>query len=396
MIVPLSQSNHTEFGRPRKVCIHGSTGSIGKSALEVVRQYPDRFEVVALTAGSKIEQLATQAREFNPKYVGIAAEEKALELSNLLDGVSEVVAGPTEIAQLGALPEVDLVLAAIVGNAGLQSFFDALEAGKTVALANKESLVSAGVLVSDVLSRGKGAIIPVDSEHSAIFQLLMGRELSSLRSITLTASGGPFWEMPKEQFNSISPEQAVKHPRWSMGAKISIDSATLMNKALEVIEAHWLFGLPADKIGVVVHPQSIIHGLVDFVDGTQLAHLSVPDMKAAIAYALNFPDRRLSNIVDTLKLEEVAELQFYPVDNTKFPSIELAYDCIRRGGGASLVLNSANEAGVEAFMDGKLTFDRIVGLAINALEEYADRSIGTLEEVFQLDLEVRGFIKEQL
>jgi 1-deoxy-D-xylulose-5-phosphate reductoisomerase len=369
----------------RVLSILGSTGSIGCSALEVVAQNPDRFRVHSLVAGSNVKLLAEQALQFNPELVICADKKKFAELSALLQGKFKGVVATGEDAILAAVAEssVDLVLAAIVGVAGLRPVYAALKADKIVALANKESLVSAGQFIAEIVASGRGKIVPVDSEHSAIFQVLQSERLSEVSAIILTASGGPFLNLPKEKFSEVTRTQALKHPNWSMGSKITIDSATMMNKALELIEAYWLYGQDQTKLKVLIHPQSIIHSLIETCDGSQLAQLSVPDMKGAIAYALNYPTGRLNNIMPNLNLAELQKLEFFAPDTDKFKGLDLAYQCMQQGGVASAVFNLANELAVASFLEEKIRFDQIFSFVQQALEsEY--ESVKSIEDLLVL------------
>jgi 1-deoxy-D-xylulose-5-phosphate reductoisomerase len=328
-----------------KIVILGSTGSIGCNALEVIRKFPDKFEVYALVAGKNKALLSEQVKEFSPK-IALLAEDV---------GVAALL--PTEAA---------------------------IDSGKKVLLANKESLVCAGEILSAKAGHSGAQIVPVDSEHSAIFQLLSHENRKDLNKVTLTASGGPFLRTAKEEFAKITPAMAVKHPKWSMGRKISVDSATLMNKALEVIEARWLFDLAPEKITVIVHPQSIIHSLVEFCDGAQFAHLSVPDMKGAIAYALAYPKERLPKVMQPLDLAALKTLSFEEVDSERFPAVQLAYKCLKIGGAAPCVLNLANEAAVGRFLAGNLSFDKITTVVEETLEQFSSSSLSAIKDIFDL------------
>ncbi|NLP37927.1 MAG: 1-deoxy-D-xylulose-5-phosphate reductoisomerase [Firmicutes bacterium] len=338
------------------ITILGSTGSIGTQALEVIAVYPDLFRIYALTAGRNVSVLIRQARRFKPQKVVIADESKYAELKTALAGLPvEVLAGSNAISQLAAEAQPDLVLNALVGFAGLKPTLSALHAGKNVALANKETLVAGGHLVMPLAQKAKKTVIPVDSEHSAIFQCLQGQENTAVENIILTASGGPFFGYTLGQLRTVNVEDALKHPNWTMGKKITIDSATMMNKGLEVIEAHWLFGLDYDKIKVVIHRQSIIHSMVTFQDGAVLAQLGAPDMRLPIQYALTYP-QRLKLDVPRLQWEEITELNFSAPDHENFPCLKLAYEAGRIGGTMPAVLNAANEEAVSLFLQGKISF----------------------------------------
>ena len=376
---------------PIRLCVLGSTGSIGLSALEIVRRHPEKFEVVALGAGSNAALLGKQIAEFKPRYAALFDEKAAVSLRSdpAAAACSEILSGSGGISSLAALPEADIVLAAIVGATGLGPVLTALEAGKRIALANKESLVAGGSLVSAVLRRRSGSIIPVDSEHSAIFQALLGQHRGDLSSLILTASGGAFLKIPLEQLGKVTPREALQHPNWSMGAKVTIDSSTMMNKALEVIEAYWLFGVEADRIEVLIHPQSIVHSLVSFVDGTRIAQLSVPDMKGPIAFALTHPGPRLPEIMAPLDLPHSAVLEFLELDAERFPAVDLAKDCLRAGGGAAAVLNAANEVAVERFLRGALPFNGIVALVREAVDRFGDLEFSDYQGLLDLMQEVK-------
>ncbi|MBN8548877.1 MAG: 1-deoxy-D-xylulose-5-phosphate reductoisomerase [Deltaproteobacteria bacterium] len=357
-----------EIASPIRVAIFGSTGSIGKSALEVIASQRGRFEVVALVANRSADLLHAQALQFRPRFVGLG-EAEALKKFRALPSTGSQIVGETEVHSLAALPEVDVVVAAIVGAAGLRCVETALCSGKKVALANKESLVTAGPLVTQAMQGSGAQLLPVDSEHSAIFQALQGAGEQEVSELTLTASGGPFWRLASSELDQVTPAQAVKHPRWSMGAKISVDSASMMNKALELIEAHWLFGLKPDRIKVLLHPQSIVHSLVNFIDGSQLAQLSVPDMKGPIAFAMAYPHGRLPGVMQGLDLAKIGNLEFFELDSKRFPAVDLARQCLAVGPAASAVFNMANEAAVGAFLAGRMKFTAITPFVERMLSE---------------------------
>lgn len=397
MLVPplLQKQTQVPSDRPIRLAILGSTGSIGRTTLSLVRDFPETFEVVALVANSSHTELAAQISEFSPLYACLTETDAAVSCRQLLadmnfSGKTEVLTGSESVDGLMGEESIDVVVAGIVGMAGLSSVVAALKHGKAVALANKESLVVAGELIKELVhTHPLARIIPVDSEHSAIFQALQGEQHDSIATITLTASGGPFLHLARDRFREITPEEAVRHPRWSMGRKISVDSATLMNKALEVIEAHWLFDLPKDSIKVLVHPQSIVHSLVDFVDGSSIAQLGVPDMRGAIAYALHYDRGRLAGAVDNVDLSGIGTLEFIEPDPDKFPSIKLALDAIQSGGAAALVLNVANEIAVSAFLNGKIRFDQIFTFNRRVVEESQVQSESDLDSLLELELELR-------
>jgi len=336
---------------PRRVVVLGSTGSIGTNTLEVIAALPGRFEVVGLCARSRAEDLAAQARRFRPRWVGLVGEGPArLELP----AGTELLTDPEAVARRVQAPDVDVVVSAVVGAAGLRGTWAALEAGKTVALANKETLVVGGPLVTDLAARSGGRLLPVDSEHSAIFQAMAGSP-AAVDRVVLTGSGEPFRGRKASDLGNVTVEQALAHPTWRMGPKITVDSATLMNKALEVIEARWLFGLPADRIEVVIHPESMVHSFVEFVDGSVLAQLSPPDMRLPIQYALTYPER-LPGPARRVNWQELSALHFERPDRETFPALDLGYEVARRGGTTGAVLNAANETAVETFLDRKMRF----------------------------------------
>ena len=340
----------------KQLCILGSTGSIGTQTLDIVRAYPDRYSVYALCAHRSVDKLVEQAQEFHPEVVCIADESLYENLQSAISNLQcKVWAGPDAIAQVVTMPSIDVVVAAMVGYAGLRPTIEAIKAGKTIALANKETLVVAGEIICDLASQYHTPILPVDSEHSAIFQSLVGEEQSEIEKILLTASGGPFRTFSLQQMQSVTAADALKHPNWSMGAKITIDSASMMNKGFEVIEAKWLFGVPVEKIQVLVHPQSIVHSAVQFTDGAIKAQLGAPDMRLPIQYALSFPERLASDFprADLLSL---SNLTFEKPDLERFPNLGLAYEAMRRGGNMPCVLNAANEVANLAFREGRCGF----------------------------------------
>ncbi len=343
----------------KKISILGSTGSIGRSTLEVIRQFPERFEVVALGAGFNAALLRDQILEFSPRLVSVMDTQVAFSLQNLLGGQSirypEILSGHAGYCMVAAFPEADMLVSAMVGAAGLLPTLSAIEAGKDIALANKETLVIAGEIVIGASVEKNVQILPVDSEHSAIFQALQGNHREALERVLLTASGGPFFNKSRSELATVTPEAALRHPNWSMGRKITIDSATLMNKGLEVIEAHWLFGVPVERIAVHIHPESIIHSMVEFIDGSVIAQMGMPDMKTPIAYALAYPER-LPITIPRLDLFRLQKLSFYPPDEEKFPCLRLAFDACRKGSTMPAVLNAANEIAVHAFLEKTISF----------------------------------------
>lgn len=353
----------------RKLAILGSTGSIGTQTLEVVQMHPDRFEVYAICAHRSVDLLIKQAREFQPEVVCIADETLLPTLKQSLSDLNIKVWGGAEaIAQMVTLPSVDVVVAAMVGYAGLYPTIEAIKAGKTIALANKETLVVAGELITRLAIEHHAPILPVDSEHSAIFQSLVGEDQNEIEKILLTASGGPFLHLSKEELATVTPAQALKHPNWEMGAKITIDSASMMNKGFEVMEAKWLFGVPADKIEVLVHPQSVVHSAVQFADGAVKAQLGTPDMRLPIQYALTFPERCASPC-GRLNLTDLGQLTFLKPDLERFPNLALAYKAIERGGNIPCALNAANEVANLAFREGRCSFLQMSDIIAEAMDK---------------------------
>lgn len=377
---------------PRHITILGSTGSIGRNALDVVRNSPGAYVVDALAANANVDLLAAQIREFAPRAVAVHDRGAAAKLREMMPGL-DVLEGQKGLAEAAARP-VDTVLCAVVGAAGLPPLLAAIDAGNRIALANKEPLVMAGELIMARAARRGVDILPVDSEHSAIFQCLGGRrDASGVRCILLTASGGPFYGRTREELGGITPEQAARHPRWRMGAKISVDSATLMNKGLEIIEAMHLFGVPHDRIGVVIHPESVVHGLVEFFDGNILAQMGVTDMRAPIGYALAFPGRA-AEPVERLDLAKLGSLTFAAPDTAAFPCLDLARGAARQGGGAPAVLNGANEQAVAAFCAGRIPFLAIGDVVAGALDRASDCPGGTLAEILDADRRARAAADE--
>jgi 1-deoxy-D-xylulose-5-phosphate reductoisomerase len=387
----------------KRLAILGSTGSIGTSTLQVVESHPQAYSCDLLVAGGNARLLAQQIRTFQPRVAALGDAKKFSLLCEEL-GVSpsaarwnetQLIAGEEEIVDAIRRSDASLVVAAVVGMAGLSGVMAALDSGKDVALANKESLVVAGSLVVERARERGVRLIPVDSEHSAIFQVLQGVPQADLHTIVLTASGGPFLNTPAAEFAQITPEQAVRHPRWNMGAKISVDSATLMNKALEVIEARWLFDLRPEQIEVIVHPQSIIHSMVRLVDETVLAQLSVPDMKGPIAYALSFPKGRLPRVMEHLDFAALGELTFRGLDHSRFPSVQRALECLRGTNGAASVFNAANEVAVAEFLTGGLSFPGIFKLVDSCLERFVGARYTSLKEVTALCDSVTEWARQQ-
>lgn len=371
------------------IAILGSTGSIGTQTLQVVDEHPELFEVYALTAGSKVEELAAQARKYNPDAVVIADESKYTQLKEALaDLPIKVYAGDDAICQIVKCSPIDIVVTAMVGFAGLRPTVEAIKAGKAIALANKETLVVAGELITQLAIENKVPILPVDSEHSAIFQCLAGEPYSCIEKLILTASGGPFRTFTAEQLQAVTKEQALKHPNWSMGAKITIDSATMMNKGFEVIEAKWLFGVEAKNIEVVVHPQSIIHSMVQFTDGAIKAQLGTPDMRLPIMYALSYP-QRLTSTFSRLDFSKISEFTFEQPNLEIFPNLRHAYDALNMGGNMPCVLNAANEVCVAAFLADQIKFTDMPRIIERAMQSADFCQKPTLDDYIATDTEIR-------
>jgi len=388
--------------RHQTITVLGATGSIGVSTLDVIARHPGRFSVYALTAARNVDTLLAQCREFAPKLAVMVDERAARQLAERLaaEGLAtEVRAGPQALSEVASAEEVDCVMAAIVGGAGLPATLAAARAGKKILLANKESLVMAGSLFLDAVREGGATLLPIDSEHNAIFQCLPaqmagGLAGSGVSRIVLTASGGPFRNTALAELAHVTPEQAVKHPNWSMGKKISIDSATMMNKGLEVIEACLLFGAQWHQVEVVIHPQSVIHSMVDYVDGSTLAQLGNPDMRTPIAHALAWPERIESGVA-RLSLPSIGRLDFDAVDESRFPCLPLAYAALREGGSAPAVLNAANEVAVEAFLQRRLSFLGIPSVIESVLHALPACPVTSLETVFEIDAAARALAREK-
>lgn len=355
-------------GKPKRIALLGSTGSIGCQALDVISRFPDKFIVEALIAGNNIDLLIQQARKFKPDSVTIGNPGHYKQLKeNLKDTYIKVYAGNDAVCQVVTSSTIDIVIASIVGYSGLRPTIEAIKAGKTIALANKETLVVAGEIIGRLSMESGSRIIPVDSEHSAIFQCLVGEMSNSVEKITLTASGGPFLNWTEQMLENAKPGDALKHPNWSMGCKVTIDSASMMNKGLEVIEAKWLFGLTPEQISVIIHPQSVIHSFVHFSDGSVKAQLGVPDMRLPIQYALSYPDRFYSGL-PRLQLKDHKSLTFIEPDTKRFPNLKLAYQALEKGGNMPCILNAANEIAVNAFLDGKIGFMQMPEVVENSMD----------------------------
>lgn len=374
----------------KHIALLGSTGSVGVNVLSVVREFPERYKIVALAAGTNVQRLAEQIKEFQPQLVSVCDEQRARELRDLLQKCTHpsIVFGEEGNVLVAAFPSAQFTVSAIVGAAGLLPTLAAIKAGKDIGLANKETLVIAGKIVMAAVKESGVRLLPVDSEHSAIFQALEAGQKKDLKKIILTASGGPFCGMKLEQLHRVSREQALAHPNWNMGRKISIDSATLMNKGLEVIEAKWLFDVDVEAIEVVVHPQSIVHSLVEYQDGSLLAQLGIPDMRIPIAYALSYPERLPLNL-QPLKLSQCASLQFLEPDNASFPALQLAFAALRRGGVCPAVLNAANEVAVEAFLAAQIDFLQIAETVGRTMDIVGQGNDTNLSDVLLADSEAR-------
>ena len=367
----------------KNIAILGSTGSIGTQTLDIIEEYPERFHASVLTARRQWELLARQARKFMPKRVVIADHSLYAPLKEALSDLPiDVAAGEKAIAEAATLNQVDIVVTAMVGYSGLIPTIEAIKAGKTIALANKETLVVAGEIITRMIKESPSEIIPVDSEHSAIFQCLVGEKTSQARKIILTARGGPFRNMSREQLENVTVADALKHPNWDMGAKVTIDSASMMNKGFEMIEARWLFGCPPDKIEVVVHPQSIVHSMVEFNDGSIKAQLGVPDMHLPIRYALGYPER-LSTDAPGLTLSQYSNLTFQAPDYGKFPLLAYAFDAIKAGGNMPCLMNAANEKGVAAFLAGRIRFTDMPRIVSHVMENAPFISTPSLDDLIK-------------
>jgi 1-deoxy-D-xylulose-5-phosphate reductoisomerase len=379
----------------RRISLLGSTGSIGVNVLDVIRRYPDRFEIVALAAGSNVDLLTAQVLEFQPSCISVCDEQYGRLLRQKLPALwhNRIVWGEAGNQEVAAYASADITVSAIVGAAGLKPTLAAIRAGKDVGLANKETLVMAGRIVMETAAAQGIRLLPVDSEHSAIFQALEAGRRVDVKKIILTASGGPFRGRTADELQKVSLAEALNHPKWKMGKKISIDSATLMNKGLEVIEARWLFGMPVDGIEVLVHPQSIVHSLVEFCDGSVIAQLGLPDMRIPIAYALSYPER-LSLPLPSLNLAECGRLDFFEPDHQSFPALNLAYAALRAGGVLPAVLNAANEVAVAAFLQGRIDFMAIVDIVSSTMDRVRNGSEENIDDILAADGEARRLARE--
>lgn len=367
----------------KKLSILGSTGSIGVNALDIVAKHPDKFQVVALAGGGNMEKMEEQIKRFRPELVALMEPESVRRLKSSLTGSkTRILSGMEGLMAVAIHPEAEMVLSALAGSVGLLPTLAAVRARKTLAIANKEPLVMAGEILQQEARDWGVCILPVDSEHSAIFQALAGHRKEDIKRLILTASGGPFLHTPVEELAKVTPEQALNHPQWRMGKKVTIDSASLMNKGLEVIEAHWLFGVPAPQIEVLIHPQSIVHSMVEYIDGSVVAQMSIPDMRGPIAYALAYPER-LDIKLPSLNLFEIGKLTFSPVDPERFPALGLAYQALKEGGTMPAVLNAANEVAVEAFLQGRLGFSQISHLIRQTMARHKPIEQRSLENILQ-------------
>lgn len=395
LLVLLCHANLLTFSEimavQKNIALLGSTGSIGRNSLEVIRSYPDRFRATYLTTNKNIDLLQDQIGEFRPKGVVVLDECKASELRGRLDSSVEVLSGESGLERVVTRDDVDIVISSLVGFAGLKPTIAAIRHRKRIALANKETLVVAGSLITALVREYGVELLPVDSEHSAIFQCLVGEDRSRVAKLILTASGGPFLNTPAESFRALTVEEALIHPKWKMGSKITIDSSTLMNKGLEVIEAHWLFGLPGERIHVVIHPQSIIHSMVEFIDGSVKAQLGVPDMKLPIQYALSYPERWPMNGA-RVDFPALGSMTFSEPDRNKFRCLGLAFDALALGGTAPAVLNAANEVAVKAFLERAISFEKIPTVIERALTRHKTRPGPDIQDIIEADRQTRQFV----
>ncbi|HOJ36585.1 MAG TPA: 1-deoxy-D-xylulose-5-phosphate reductoisomerase [Ignavibacteriales bacterium] len=376
----------------KKVAILGSTGSIGVNILNIIREFNEQFEVEAIAANRNIELIIEQVKEFQPKFVSIGTKEGYQKLKEVCGSDTVVLYGEEGILEISRNADYDIFANSLVGFAGLKPTIEAIKRSKRIAIANKETFVVAGQLVNKLAKKYNAEILPVDSEHSAIFQSLVGEDIKNVAKLILTASGGPFLNRTYEELKTVTIEQALNHPNWKMGKKITIDSSTLVNKALEIIEAHYLFNIPASKIDVLIHPQSIIHSMVEFIDGSIKAQLSVPDMKLPILYALSYPERLKYNL--KTNLPKIHTLSFFEPDTTKFRSLNLAYEVLKSGGLSGCILNAANEVAVNKFLMGEIKYLDIVNILESALNTVPNKKDPSLEDIFECDLKTRKFVEK--
>ena len=380
----------------KNIVILGSTGSIGTSTLDVISRFPDELQVVGLTAGSNDRAMEDQIRTFKPDVVALSCQDAANRLRSRLGSTStEILDGEQGLCAVAGLPQGNLVISSIVGGAGLKPTLAAIQSGRQVALANKEPMVMAGRLMQQEALKHGVKIFPIDSEHSAIFQSMEGHRKTDIRRIVLTASGGPFWDWPIQDLGHATPEQALQHPNWKMGAKITTDSATLMNKGLEVIEARWLFDIPPDQIDVVIHRESIIHSLVEYCDGSVIAQLGHPDMRTPISYALKYPERLPLN-PPLLDLGKIGKFTFYPTDSEKFPCLQLAYDALAGPDGLPATLNAANEVAVQAFLSHQIAFLDIPRVIQETMNAYSAAPLSSIEDILEVDQWARRTATEMM
>ena len=374
----------------KKLVILGSTGSIGTNTLDIVSKFPGKFHIIGMTAGTNVDKLEEQVRTFGPAIVAMSDEAAAQQLRVRCKGLpTKVLGGAEGLVQTATMPKADLVISAIVGGAGLLPTLAAIKAGKSIALANKEPMVMAGRLMQEEARKANVRIFPIDSEHSALFQSMEGHRMVDIRRLILTASGGPLWDLTTEQMKDVTPEEALQHPNWKMGPKITIDSATLMNKGLEVVEARWLFDIPASQIEVLIHRESIIHSLVEYSDRSVIAQLGLPDMRTPIAYAMNYPER-VPLELPSLNLAEIGRLSFCAPDDARFPCLRFGYEALTTGGTMPAVLNAANEIAVQAFLDRRIGFLGIAATIRRTMDAHIPREILTLEDALQADVWARG------
>jgi len=377
----------------KRILVLGSTGSIGINTLEIARTFPDKLEIAGLSVNNNIELLEKQISEFHPAAVAVCNEKSASELKKRIGNTCEVLTGDEGLLELTRRDNYDILLSALVGFAGLAPTIEAIKLKKRIALANKETLVTAGEIIINLCKKYGAELIPVDSEHSAIFQSLIGENENNIRKIILTASGGPF--LNKSELENVTVEDALNHPNWKMGNKITIDSATMMNKGLEVIEAFWLFNLPKEKIEVLIHPQSVVHSMVEFCDGSIKAQLSMPDMKLPILYAITYPERYYFDTVKT-DFKKISRLTFFEPDFNKFECLKIAYKTIEEGGTAPCILNAANEIAVEKFLAGKIKFTRIPEIINDALDNVAIRHNADLQTIIECDSTTRKYLNKKM
>jgi len=378
----------------KNIAILGSTGSIGTQTLDVIANFPKEFKVNYLTGNNNVQLLLQQIQRFKPKGIVVHSEKSAKELKKQVGGKTEILFGEEGLLDIVQRNDVDVVVSSLVGFLGLRPTIKAIEAKKKIALANKETLVVAGEIMMPLVERYKVDLLPVDSEHSAIFQCLVGELPNKVDKIILTASGGPFRTKSKEELRSVTLEQALQHPNWKMGNKITIDSATLMNKGLEVIEAHWLFDIPAERIDVVIHPQSIIHSMVEFVDGSVKAQMGIPDMKIPIQYALTYPSRSVSKF-PRVHFPTLGEMTFFEPDRDRFPCLQLAFDALKEGGTIPAVMNAANEVAVAKFLKNEISFMDIPKIIGNAMKKHSNKTNPSLEEIVDTDRETRQLLSRE-